>query len=76
MFIHVFLLCGHSVHPRFLLGGGKGVEPPTKFSKRGVGVGGLGPTSTLRGGFQEKMGLWFYKKSKAKSEIFSDKKSL
>ena len=57
MFIHVFLLCGHSVHPRFLLGGGKGVEPPTKFSKRGVGVGGLGTTSTLRGRFQEKMGL-------------------
>ena len=40
---------GHSVHPPFMLGGGRGggVEPPTKFSKRG----GLTGPQLLEEGF-------------------------
>ena len=55
------------------------VEPPTKFSKRG---GGLGRTSTLRrgcwkrGGKFFQGGLQFLQKNKLKSEIFNDKKIL
>ena len=45
----------HSVHPLpFLLwGGGGGVEPPTKFSKRG---GGLDRALVFRGGLVGKRG--------------------
>ena len=61
----------HSVTPPFLLGGE--VEPPTTFSKRG-----LGKTSTFRGvTLFRGRGCNFYKKIyKLKSEIFNDKKSL
>ena len=65
------------MHHSFLLGGG--VEPPTKFSKRGGG-GGLDRTSTFRGGLLGKRGGDFFQGScnfhtkKLKSEIFNDKK--
>ena len=49
----------HSVHPSPFLQGaggeGGGVEPPTKFSKRG----GLDRTSTFRGGLLRKRGVTF-----------------
>ena len=64
MFIHVSLLCGYSVHPQFLLGGGKGVEPPTKFSKRGVGVGGLAQPQLWEEGSRKRWGCDFTKKVK------------
>ena len=54
------------------------VEPPTKFPNRG----GLGKTSTFRGGCWERGGDFFregcnfYIKNKLKSEIFNDKKNL
>ena len=53
------------------------VEPPTKFSKRGVDR-----TSTFRQGLLRKRGWLFSEgfqfshKNKLKSEIFNDKKSL
>ena len=66
--------------PSFCRGGGGGIEPPTKFSKRG---GGLDRTSTFKGGLLGKTGLTlfkegcnFHKKKKLKSETFNDKKSL
>ena len=56
-----------------------GVEPLTKFSKRG----GLDRISIFRGGcwegggdFFQRGGCSFYIKNKLKSEIFNDKKSL
>ena len=66
------------MHHSFLLGGG--VEPPTKFSKRVRGGGGLDRTSTFRGGLLGKRGGDFFQGScnfhtkKLKSEIFNDKK--
>ena len=61
--------------PRLSAGG---VEPPTKFSKRGSLTGPqlLERGCWERGGdfFQE--GLQFSDKNKLKSEIFNDKKSL
>ena len=45
MNMHSKLLNNHSVHP-LLSAGGRGVEPPTNFSKRGRGVG---RTSNFRG---------------------------
>ena len=60
----------------FLLGWG--VEPPTKFSKRGSLTG----PQLLEGGCWERGGdffqggLQFSHKNKLKSEIFNDKKSL
>ena len=77
MFIQSFHLqvCLHSVHPPYSAGGG-GVEPPTKFSKRG-----LDRTSTFRGGLLGQRGVTFFRggcnfhqKNKLKSEIFYDKK--
>ena len=77
----------HSVHPpppppSFLLGGGVNLQP--NFQKRGR-TGGLDRTSTFRGGCWERVG-WlfsgrvggcnFHIKSKLKSEIFNDNKSL
>ena len=65
-----------SVHP--LSAGRGGVEPPTKFSKRG----GLTGPQLLEGGCWEKGGDLFqggcncHIKNKLKSEIFNDKKSL
>ena len=61
------------------MGWGWGVQPPTKFSKRR----GLTGTQLLEGGCWERGGDFFqgglqfsHKKSKLKSDIFSDKKSL
>ena len=45
---------GHSVHPP--LSAGRGVEPPTKFSKKD---GGLDRTSTFSGELLGKRGLTF-----------------
>ena len=45
MNMHSKFLNNHSVHP-LLSAGGRGVEPPTNFSKRGRGVG---RTSNFRG---------------------------
>ena len=60
------------------LSAGGGIEPPTKFSKRGSLTGPqlLERGCWERGGdfFQE--GLQFSDKNKLKSEIFNDKKSL
>ena len=59
-------------------GGGGGVQPPTKFSKRG----GLDRTSTSGGGCWERGGVTFFRGGcnfhikKLKSEVFNDKKSL
>ena len=66
----------HSGHPPPLSAGG--VEPPTKFSKRG----GLTGPQLLEGGCWEKGGDLFqggcncHIKNKLKSEIFNDKKIL
>ena len=60
--------------------GGKGVEPPTKFSKNGGGP--LTGSQVYKGGCWERGGDFFhgdcsfYIKNKLKSEIFNDKKSL
>ena len=57
-----------------------GVEPPTKFSKRGALTG---PPSTFRGGLGVagkkgvtffRGGVQFFNKNKLKSEKFNDKK--
>ena len=60
-------------------GKGGGVQPPTKFSKRG----GLDRTSTSGGGCWERGGVTFFRGGgcnfhikKLKSEVFNDKKSL
>ena len=45
--------CQHSVHPPSTSAGGR-VEPPTKFSKKGEG---LGSTSTFRGELLGKRGV-------------------
>ena len=66
--------------PFFLLGEG-GVEPPTKFSKRGVAWQGLDfqrvcgkeGVTFFKG---EERGCNFYIKDKLTFEIFNDKKSL
>ena len=64
--------------PPFLQGGGGGgIEPTTKFSKRG----GLTEPQLLEGfagnkGVTFSGGCNFHIKSKSKSEIFNDKKSL
>ena len=52
---------------------GRGVEPPTKFSKKG---GGLDRASTFRGGDFSQVGggVATLTKNKWKSEIFNDKK--
>ena len=55
----------------FLLGG-RGIEPPNKFSKRG---GGLDRTSTFRGVCWERGGYFFFRGIPI-FEIFNDKKSL
>ena len=65
------------MHPPPLSAGGGGIEPPTKFSKRGSGLTGF---QLLEGGCWERGGgrggCNFHKKNKLKSEIFNDKKSL
>ena len=68
-------------NPPFCWGGG-GVEPPTKFSKRG-GLPGpqLGEGGCWKRGdnfFQEEFAIFTKKKKKEKlkSKIFNDKKSL
>ena len=69
----------HSVHPPPLSGEGGdggwgGVEPLTKFSKKG---GGIDRIPIFRGGdFFSGGGLQFLPKKKLKSEILNDKKSL
>ena len=50
-----------------------GVEPPTKFSKRGRG---LDRTSTFRGSDFFQGGMEIFTHTEKKSEIFNDKKSL
>ena len=59
------------------------VEPPTKFSKRGWGGGGLAGLQLLEGNCRKRGGgrfsgggesLQFLRKNKIKSEIFNDKK--
>ena len=67
----------HSVHPLPLSAGGGGVEPPTKFSKRG----GLPGHQFLEGGCWEREGDFFQGGcnlyiNKIKSKIFNDTKSL
>ena len=42
-------------------GGERGVEPPTKFSKRGGGRGLDRTSSTLVGGLLEKRGVTFFR---------------
>ena len=69
------------MHPLPISAGGKGVEHPTKFSKKGGGVGGLTGSQFLESGLWERgvtfsVGCSFYIKSKLKSEIFNNKKSL
>ena len=65
------------MHHPFLFGGG--VEPPTKFSKKGGG-GLTGPQLLV--GFSGKQGAdffqgnWNFQPKKKKCEIFNDKKSL
>ena len=61
----------------FLQGGGKGVEPPTKFTK----AWGLDRISIFRGGCWERGGDFFQGRvqllhNKSKSEIFNDKNSV
>ena len=62
--------------PHFLLG--RGTEPPTKFSKRGLtGSHFLGEDCWEKGkDLFQGGGCSFSIKSKRKSEIFNDKKSL
>ena len=75
----------HSVHPPPLSGEGGdggwgGVEPLTKFSKKGWG--GLTGSQFLEGVAEKEGvtffpgGLQFLPKNKLKSEMFNDKKSL
>ena len=83
LFVAPFQFCQddlltHSVHPPPFCR--RGVEPPTKFSKR---EGLTGPQLLEvgcweRGGdfFQGGGGCSFHIKNKLKSEIFKDKKSL
>ena len=58
---------------------GKGVKPPTKFSKKG---GGFDRISIFRAGLLGKKRVFilggggFYMKNKLISELFNDKKSL
>ena len=61
------LVCSQSMEggPSVLLGRGGGGEPPTKFSKRKVGLPG---SKFLEGDCR------FYMKNKLKSGIFNDKK--
>ena len=54
-FIRTIILCTPPLSAGVVVGGG-GVQPPTKFSKRG---GGLGKTSTFRGGDFFSGGLQF-----------------
>ena len=67
-------LCLHSVHPPPPPPPFAGrIEPPTKFSKRG-----LDRTSIFGGGdlFQWEGGCNFYIENKLKSEIFNDKNEM
>ena len=72
--MHSKLLNSYSVHPP--LSDGKGVEPPTKFSKKGLLHD---RTSTFRVGFAGKergdfiQGVQFSYKNKSKSEIMAKK---
>ena len=77
----VVFVVGHSVHHPFLLGRGVNLQPNFQKGKW------LDKTSTFRGGYWERRGDFFrgggggggcnsYIKSKLKSEIFDDKKSL
>ena len=55
----------HPPHPPFLLGvggGGWGVEPLIKFSKRWGVSGGLDRNSSLRGGLLERRRVTFFRK--------------
>ena len=73
MNMHSKLLNSHSVHPPLF--DGEGIEPLTKFSKRGGGLDDR--TSTFRGGLLGKKtlfrGVEFSHKNKSKSEIINDK---
>ena len=66
----------YSVHPLPLSAGGRGVEPLTKFEKRGD----LKGPQLLEGGCWERGSDFFQgvqlSHNKLKSEIFNDKKSL
>ena len=67
------------MYSSFLLGG-RGVEPPTKFSKRAA-AGGLTGSQLLEGGCWEGGGDFFQggvqlSHNKLKSEIINDKKCL
>ena len=73
-----FIVCT----PPPLLFAGEGVEPSTKFSKKGGGGSLIGP-QRLEGGCWERGGDFFQEgacnchiKNKLKSEIFNNKKSL
>ena len=79
--------CKHSVHPLSAVGGGgggRGVEPPTKFSKRGAwhdlnfyrGVAGKEGGDFFQVGGGRGTGCNCHIKNKLKSEIFNDKKTL
>ena len=67
------LVCSQSMEggPSVLLGRGGGGEPPTKFSKRKVGLPG---SKFLEGGGGLGGDCRFYMKNKLKSGIFNDKK--
>ena len=75
--INQHFLSIHSVHPPAPFCR-RGIEPPTKFSKRGE----LTEPQLLEGGCWERGGDFFqggynfHIKNKLKSEIFNDKKSL
>ena len=62
------------MHPPFCWGGGRGVEPPTKFSNRGGGS--LTGPQVLEGVAGKEGGEVAIFTQKIKSEIFDDKKKL
>ena len=81
MNMHSKLFNNHSLHSLFLLECGVGgIEPPTKFSKKGGHL--TGPQLSEGVGWERRGWLYsgkrsqFLHKSKSTSEIFNDRKSL